>query len=238
MTHIKNISNFLFLHFVLLLFSIFVFNFYLGFSGWSILFSAVATILSSFLIHFINTKILHKKKLKLEEQKEMEAMREEFLIMPSSKLRETFSKLVLEPYVYYSFKPFDEESFYNLIRYLNLRETKNASLFVNKIDKDVLGKLKTVEGLDITVYDTKEIYALLKDLDDLPTTTLRYIGKTRLSLKQFLKHALKHHKAKNYFFFGTLLMFTSFFTPFGLYYLIVGGISLILAIACIVVNDD
>jgi len=118
-----------------------------------------------------------------------------------------------------------------LVKYFNEAKRAGAKTLVvlaSQTDGNLdLAKSRLI-GMRLEIFKTDKIYRLLKSLDALPKTEEKI--KRKEKLKGLLANALDKRRTKSYLFvFFTLIIGAAFFN-FGLYFLIMSGASLSLAI--------
>lgn len=88
----------------------------------------------------------------------------------------------------------------------------------------------TISNLEIKNINHNELYEKLNSQNINLDYNIKINKKPKLSLKTILCTVLNHSRSKAYFSFGFLLIFSSLFTPFSTYYIIIGTFLLILAL--------
>lgn len=101
----------------------------------------------------------------------------------------------------------------------------NVFLFARGVERKALRLLESY-GIYIKVVKTKQIYKLLKKHNLLPELK----KKRTFKLSDFPAILISKSNFKGLLFSGVVLLCTAFFTPLKIYYLILGSISLLLAI--------
>lgn len=88
-----------------------------------------------------------------------------------------------------------------------------------------------VDGYDITILDDKAVYELMKRYQTFPEINQK-INKfpKNLQLKEIAAIALSRKRVKGYFFASLLLLFSSFFVRYSIYYRVFATILLIMAL--------
>ncbi|HEY8443686.1 MAG TPA: hypothetical protein VIL24_02680 [Clostridia bacterium] len=88
-----------------------------------------------------------------------------------------------------------------------------------------------VDGFDITILDDKAVYELMRKYDMYPEieTKINKFPKN-LQLKEIAAAALSRKRVKGYFFASLLLLFSSFFVRYSIYYKIAATILMIMAL--------
>jgi len=86
------------------------------------------------------------------------------------------------------------------------------------------------KNLQITFQNINDIYKTLLNKNCIIDYNIKIQKKTKYHLKDILSTIFGKAKSKNYFWFGLLLLFSSLFSPFNIYYIVVGTILLLLSI--------
>ncbi|MCL2847208.1 MAG: hypothetical protein FWE13_00455 [Firmicutes bacterium] len=84
-------------------------------------------------------------------------------------------------------------------------------------------------SIDVKVLSSEKTYNLLKQLDGLPKNE-HNLKPNRRTAREFLVAALSPKAARRYLFTALLLIGSSFFMPISIYFMIVGGLCLLLAV--------
>ncbi|MCL2556244.1 MAG: hypothetical protein FWE03_04415 [Firmicutes bacterium] len=105
---------------------------------------------------------------------------------------------------------------------------KTLIVLIGEQDKNLELAKTRLTGLRLEIFKSDKVYKLLKSLDSLPKLDTKVNRKEKL--KGFLANALDKRRTKSYLFvFFTLIIGAAFFN-FGLYFLLMSGVSLSLAI--------
>ena len=87
-----------------------------------------------------------------------------------------------------------------------------------------------LENTNISFVDLLEINKILIDSNTQINNYAKYKNKPKLKLKDILSIVLKKNKSRHYFFYGLLILATSIFTPYYIYYTIIGTILILLSL--------
>jgi hypothetical protein len=104
----------------------------------------------------------------------------------------------------------------------------NIALFVTECSNEVL---EFAKKLKIELYTVKDLFEVFKAVNYYPEIKIE-ISEKSPTLKDTFKNLFLYKHGKNFFIAGFMLMILSFFTPFKIYYLIVGGLFLITSVIC------
>lgn len=106
------------------------------------------------------------------------------------------------------------------------KDRKQVFLLCRGVDRKAVHLLET-RDIKLNVVKIKGIYNFLMRNSALPDLDKK---KNKFSAKEICTSLLARSNMKNYFFSGVVLISVAFFTPYKIYYLIFGSISLVLAI--------
>lgn len=106
------------------------------------------------------------------------------------------------------------------------KDRKQVFLLCRGIDRKAANLLET-RDIKLNVVKIKGIYDFLARNSALPDLDKK---KNKFSAKEICTSLLSRSNMKNYFFSGAVLISVAFFTPYKIYYLIFGSISIVLAI--------
>ncbi|MBO5411792.1 MAG: hypothetical protein J6A38_01750 [Clostridia bacterium] len=114
----------------------------------------------------------------------------------------------------------------DVIKYARWKTKKQKVVFCAQIDE---GAMMLCNRLGIRVKTGEEIYTLLKDNERLPE---RFLGEENAEnkRKRKLRLWLAKRNSKGFVTSGSLVLFTSLWTPFPYYYLVFGSCLLIVAV--------
>lgn len=105
-----------------------------------------------------------------------------------------------------------------LIRSVNKTEIKIFDISTNNEAKEFASKIK---NLNIQFFDQYDLYSM-SNSTTAPITIDTQIAK--LNYRDYLKFAFDKSRSKNYLLFGLILLISSFFVPYKIYYLIIGSL--------------
>lgn len=222
-------------------------NKYLKATFWSLLITAGLSFVMAKIIWNISTKKINKKNLKTQELKFAQNCIDFLALNPSQTLG-FFNKiidnscingefLVCQNSIYYFDYSSDQTSTQTLAKIQNKLNgcCSKAYLYSSKLSEKcakLIGQTKIVWVQD---YDC---YLLMKEKNIFPITEQKSEQLQKHKFKQTLFAALARKKAKPYFFYGVLLLLTSFIMPYSLLYCIVGTLSIVMALVCLIVRNN
>lgn len=235
---------FLFLSFTL---SFAVLNFFVE-RPFSIVFSAVFSMLFSLIAmkKMIDNSI--KNRLRKQEKEELNDMLIQLNFSTKSDNNDLFEKLInrlgyqterkkggiflleKDVAVFIAFG-FNDVGKAEIVKAFNsIRKNDVAYILSETFSQDVTAFASRFMGR-IVLVDGKSVYASLKEHDALPEKKYAITPEKQHGFKLFRNLLLKR-KAKSYLTFGLIFLFTSYFVPIKLYYVIFGCIFLIAALSC------
>jgi len=127
------------------------------------------------------------------------------------------------------FEIIKEYDFINILSKTNL--TDNIMIVCNDYDAKI--NTEIFENISIEFINKKKLYEeyFLKQ-NIYPNTPKMNTQNKKIPLKNLLLGFFSRSKAKSYFLFGLILIFSSIILPFHRYYLIFGSVLLIFSIIC------
>lgn len=235
---------FLFLSFSL---SFAVLNFFVD-RPFSIVFSAVFAALFSLIATRKMIDNFVKTRLKKQEKEELDDMLIQFNFSTKTDNNDLFEKLINRlgyqterkkggifltektAAVFVAFG-FNDVGKSEIVKVFNsIRKNDVAYILSETFSQDVTSFAARFMGRIILV-DGKTVYTSLKSHDALPEKKYAITPEKQHGLKLFRNLLLKR-KAKSYLTFGLIFLFTSYFMPIKLYYVIFGCVFLIAALFC------
>ena len=105
-------------------------------------------------------------------------------------------------------------------------------ILTNEIDSDTAKYISKIDGIKIEICDTIKTYNLLILNNPLPECKIVIINK-KYSFKDYLSIAFDRNKTKGYLTCGLILIFSSLFVPYNIYYVVMGTLSMIFALVSI-----
>lgn len=114
--------------------------------------------------------------------------------------------------------------------------TKKILIMCNGANNNAYNFAACIDGFDIVVLDDKAVYNLMKKYNMYPEITLK-VNKfpKSLKLKEIASIALSRKRVKGYFFASMLLLLSSLFVRYYIYYRIAA--TIMLAMALIAMKD-
>lgn len=98
-------------------------------------------------------------------------------------------------------------------------------------DAQVLTTAAALEPIKTDIFSYEKVYELLKWLNAVPQD-LPIIKKKKSTAKIFIMETFNKRKAKNYLFIALILLFSSMFMPFGIYYIVMGSVLICVSVLC------
>lgn len=126
-------------------------------------------------------------------------------------------------YIYFDRESLTPEDINKIIKN---RQRDNITVFT--FSKIQLNQLP--DCISITIIDLSVIFQNFTNNSLQQNINIYNIKKPKFSLKHYLCIILSKERSRHYFHFGLLLIFTSLFTPYHIYYIVSGTILLLLSI--------
>lgn len=125
---------------------------------------------------------------------------------------------------------FSVDDFAKLYVFAKKYNAKNLTVCAFSFDDNTKNLAKTIKNLNITLLDAFDTYTqIIEPSNKIPDTVID-TQKTKLTFREIISYALSKDRTKNYLLLGFVLIFSSFFVMFRVYYLVSGSILLVLAI--------
>ena len=114
--------------------------------------------------------------------------------------------------------------------YAKKYDSKQLTICSTEFDDNSKNLAKAIKTLSITLLDIYETYSqIIEPSQKLPEKVVD-TQSAKLTFKQILSYAISRDRTKNYALFGIILIFSSFFVMFKIYYLVFGSLLLAMAI--------
>lgn len=222
-------------------------NKYLKATFWSLLLTSVVSFILAKIIWRLSTKKINKKNLKTQELKFAQNCIDFLTLNPQTTL--TFFKQLFE-----NSTIVDEYLEYeNCLHYFDYSSDQTSTQTLAKLYQKALAgnqkvylyssKLsdkcaKLICQTNIVWVQDYDCYLLMKERNIFPINEQKNEAIQKHKFKQSFMQALARKKAKPYFFYGVLLLFSSFIMPYSLLYCIIGTISIVLALICLIMRNN
>lgn len=240
-TYLSRISNTLFLIGIVFFINLIWINYYLKNINKSII-SSIIISLTFCLVFFIIKKIAtNKKRNKINASSNIENLKKQLLFGKDNKiithLCKAFEIIDLTSinnnhfvdnknkidYYFMFFTPIINEN--DMVYIIKNAEYKNIKVFC--IDTP---QFPSITNYTIEVFDTKKISKKLKEQNIFIDNYINIQKKPKLSINDVMCVVFNRKQSKQYFLFGIMLIFTSLFSPYIIYYNIVGTLLLLLSL--------
>lgn len=222
-------------------------NKYIKISFLSLFITAIISFIIAKTIWDLSTKKFNKKNLKTQELKFAQNCIDYLTLNPNQTLSffKTIidnsaikGKFLLSPnaihYFDYCSDQTSTQTLCALQNKIDLTHTK-AYLYSSKLSEKCAKLITQTNVVWVKDYDC---YLLMKEKQRFPITQQKSEQLQKHKFKQAFLQALARKKAKTYFFYGALLLLTSFIMPYSLLYCIVGTISIVMALICLLVKNN
>lgn len=212
---------------------------------YSLIFSAVLTILTVMIIYKWSSKKHGDKRLKKIEKQELEELVNELNFSTRNYrllvLEKALSKQGLKherrrgaivipeknAVAFIKFG-FDKPTKTDVVKAFNsINKTERAYIISETFEQDIKDFAKRFDGRVLLV-DGARLYSYLKEHDSLPET--QYSEFLEKKKKGDFRLLLDKRKSKTFFLFGLFFLFMSYFSPIKLYYILFGGAFVIYSI--------
>lgn len=220
-------------------------NKYLKRNFWSLFITAILCIIVSKLIWSLSTKNINRKKLKTQELKFAQNCIDYLALNPSMVLS-FFTKifenaqiednyLIVDNSLHY----FDYSTDQTTIKTLSFLNEKTQKYKVYLYSSNLSQKCSNLLcQTQITWINDYDCYLLMKEKQLFPISQQKNEKLQKTKLRQALYQMFARKKAKPYLFYGTLLLLSSFVMPYALLYCIIGSISIVFALICIIFRNN
>jgi len=141
----------------------------------------------------------------------------------------------LEDKLLFFIPSFNKEIFTSndLANYYSLAKKYNATQLTicsTQFEDNAKNLSKAIRTLPITLLDIYETYSQIIEPSQKMPDKVVDTESVKLTFKQILSYAISRERTKNYILLGLVLIFSSFFVMFKIYYLVFGSILLAMAI--------
>ncbi len=211
----------------------------------------LASIVISSLICFITSKIFYLKQNKQEklakEQQQSDLVLNQLLFFNENELLDyffvvfknlnfnvekennylIFNNKIIVPYFNF------ELTTNNFLQLYKTHNNNNKTLIIltNKISNELNSFLTNFDLKNVKFVTRNDVYLkIIKPSNIIPNTKVKPTKIVKLTWLKVCQYAFNKKNAKNYFFSGFLVMFSSLFYKYGLYYQIVGTILFMLSV--------
>lgn len=240
-TIISKISNIIFLISTILVLSFIWINYYLRNMNNSIVVSILITIIFCFIYFPIKATLNMKKNSEHNIESEKNATKTQLLLSNDS----IVSSILLDAFNINATQDNSSQHYVDINNEVDVFFLFNSQILN---EEDIIRVYKTKHFNHIKIFciekinfpqdknctfeilELNEIYNALKQQNIVFPTTYNIKNKPKLSLKLILCTLFNSKKSKGYFWFGLMLIFSSLFTPFQIYYIVSGTILILIAV--------
>lgn len=220
-----------------------------------LLLAGLTTIIVGILLFYFKLKKDAKLSLKNEQIKKIETIKTQLNNASNLELRKYFAKLLsIEPNSKGEllktaenqkilYLPCFEKDVFDLDDLLSIyRENKNRKIneviiLCTNFTDDCFATSKNYKKIKYTLMNLKDIYLkLIEPTQIFPEITIEAPTKEKMTFAKLRKYVLERKRAKSYFFCGIVLLFSSYFVPLRIYYLIFSGLMFTSSLLCILTN--
>lgn len=211
----------------------------------SLVLSIIFSIISDKIIQIFVSKKHKYTVLKKEEQNKIKNFSTQFLCSTKFENINYFTTLFGNPNIkktkdffilnnttflpYYIKETLDDNDIYTIYRSFNIKTNKLVVL-CSKVTDSAYVISKNISNFDMIILNENDVYTkFLKPLNAIPPNTIIFKGKNKLKLKEFLSMSLNKNNAKGYFFSGFIILLSSIFIRYKIYYIVFATLLFILA---------
>lgn len=220
-------------------------NKYIKKNFWSLFITALICVIIAKIIWSLTTKQLNKNNLKTQELKFAQNCIDYLAINPQMTTR-FFGQIFENAKVENKYLIVDDSLHY--FDYSCDQTTVSTLAFLNEKSRDYKVYLyssslsekckKLICQTQVVYVSDYDCYLLMKEKQIFPISIQKNENLQKNKFKQQLFQMFARKKAKPYFLYGILLLISSFFMPYSLLYCIVGSISVIFALVCIILRNN
>jgi len=243
-THFSKISNIIFLMVSIFCLSFLWCNFYI--KNFKISLYSSIIIIASFCIIFVPLYIIKQKHTNFSknEQLKFEAIKNNLLFSNEIDTLKILSPIInLQNFIkinnHHLYSQKDNKDIFLLFYDDNIFINKLCEIYKSRISNNIIiycinkpNSKDFIENITLNYIDAKEIYNSLKEKEINFQSNIIIKKKSKLKFKDILYVILSKEKSKSYFWLGILLLFSSMFTPYSIYYIIFSSFLILLAIFC------
>lgn len=220
-------------------------NKYIKRNFWSLFITALICLFMAKIIWNVTTKKINKKNLKTQELKFAQNCID-FLALNPQMATDFFKKifenataennyLIVGDTLHY-FDYSSDQTTLSTLAFLNAKTSKyKVYLYSSALSEKCKNLICQTKIIYVCDYDC---YLLMKEKNIFPISQQKNENLQKNKLKQSIYQMFARKKAKPYFLYGILLLFSSFFMPYSLLYCIIGSVSVIFALVCIIFRNN
>ena len=136
-------------------------------------------------------------------------------------------KIILFPYFMY--RDFNTDDLVLVYSKTKSETPTRLIICTNTVDNNAI-KLAQKLPLEIYILDASQVYEkLLKEYNHYPCLT-KLKSETKLGFKDLISYALNKKRTKGYFIASVILLLSSFFVPYKIYYIVMATLLLVLSL--------
>lgn len=199
-----------------------------------------------FLLFYVKAKKDNKKNLSFKQREKITNSITQLKFLPTQKLIdyfyqnisktekakkhcyfvETDSKVI---YPFFAKTTLDADSFTQIYTKFCAYH-KEIVILCENVAKDTSNLANLIQNKKITIFDAENTYnQFVKKYQTIPESVI-FSKPKKLALKELFCYMIQKERTRNYFLMGLVLIVSSFFVLFKIYYLIVGSILLCMAL--------
>ena len=219
----------------------------------SLLFASIFTILLSILLYMLRTKNKDKQKMKLNDIKALNDIKEQFSFASENEIKNYFKSLLKANLNYKKELTIDNgeiviklcfdkellqiEDIKKIYRENKGRKIKKVLILCYNYNEECKILTKNFKNIEYELMDLNKLYLThIKQENNMPKFVFEKEPKEKLTLQRFKSIAFARNKSKTYFFCGLILLFSSYFVPLKTFYLIFSGLMFLSTLLCLIFN--
>ena len=215
--------------------------------------AALASLLICFALDKIKGARTERKKLSIKEREQSEAISLQLLFSTEAESLEYFTRLLSQTHQVsvvnktitytdnnqktvwvpcYQDAQLTHLQLSDAVKHAKQKKADQLVIVCPTCSPEMLKLASNIKDVNTTVLNQAQLYhTYIKPANILPTEKIALKGATRLTIKDLISYAFSGKRTKSFAYLGLILILCSFFVVFKLYYLIMGSILLVFAIA-------
>lgn len=158
--------------------------------------------------------------------------------LPPKSHSSTSPNSLLELYVpCFNLDTLDVNDLLEIYRQNKNRRLSKVVILCNDYTTECATYAKNFQKIAYKLVSIKELFVSeIEKQNFYPNIEVETLSKEKMTLSKLKKHVFDRKRAKSYFFCGIILLFSSYFVPLRIYYLLFSGIMFISSLTCILTS--
>lgn len=132
---------------------------------------------------------------------------------------------------------FTPEKLQEIYRQNKNRKLQEIVILCNNYTSDCNVYIKNYQKIKYSILTLKELFTLyIEPLNIYPNIEVEIIPKEKMNFHKLKEHIFDRKRSKSYFFCGLILLFSSYFVPLKIYYLIFSGLMFTMSLISITLH--